>query len=166
VSGRMLVPQKKGATPAALFADTGKPAALIDRSQKGTVMVLPFSLSSSALNSGAPSLYSLVLRTAIGNVAPETDKHSTVALDELAVSTPGGQIKARIIVSVPSGSRVIWANADGSIKKNTITYEVTLTEEALRLLFLYQPASGSRGRPEAELSYECDGEFTGQGWVE
>ena len=166
ISGRMLVPRKKGAKPTALFGDDKKPAALIDTTGNGRVLVMPFSLSRSAVDTSAPSLYSLLLRTAVRSVAPETDEQATVSAQELSVSADAGPVKARIVVTVPVGAKIVWANAAGAIRNNAVTYELTADQAAQKLLFLYQLPAGGGKQPVVELFYECGGNFMGQGKIE
>jgi hypothetical protein len=166
ISGRMLVPRKKGAKPAALFAGDGKPAALIDATGNGHVLVMPFSLSRSAVDTGSTSLYSLLLRTAVGSVAPKTDDQADISMQELTVSANTGPVRARIVVTVPEGARNVWANANGAVKNNVVTYELTADQDAQKLLFLYQAPAGGGKQPVVEVFYECGGNFLVQGKVE
>lgn len=167
ISGRMLVPRKNNAKPAALFAGDGKPAALIDGTESGgRVLVMPFSLSRSAVDTGSASLYSLLFRAAVERVAPKNDEPSGVFQQELTVSAHHGPVKARIIVTVPAGSVNIWTNAAGAVKNNVLTYELTADQEPQKILFLYQaPAEGVK-QPVIEVFYECGGYYLAQGKVE
>jgi hypothetical protein len=166
ISGRMLLPRKNGARPAALFTGDRKPAALIDTTGSGRVMVMPFALSRSALDTGTTSLYSLLLRTAVRNVAPETDEQTAISVQELSISAHTGPVKARIVVTVPEGARIVWANTGGSIRNNTVVYELIADQEAQKLLFLYQFPEGGKKQPVVEPFYECGGNFVGQGKIE
>jgi len=166
ISGRMLVPRKSNAQPTALFAGDGKPAALIDATGSGRVLVMPFSLSRSAVDTGSTSLYSLLLRTAVESVAPKTGDQAGVSQQELTVSANNGPVRARIVVTVPEGSRNVWANAGGTVKNNVLSYELNADRKAQKLLFLYQAPAGGGKQPVVEVFYECGGNFLLQGNVE
>jgi hypothetical protein len=166
VRGRFLLPQKTGAQPAALFSNNNQPAALIDQLGDGRVIVLPFSFTHSALDTGAVSLYSLLLRTAARSATPQTDAQTGVSSTEIAVSAPAGPIRARLVETLPQGSRVLWANSEGVVKGNTITYEVTADAQQQKLLYLYRSPDSSPGSPVTEVFYDCKGKFVSQGKLE
>jgi hypothetical protein len=165
ISGPMLLPRRNGAQPAALFVGDKKAAALIDMSGKGRVMVMPFSLTHSALDTGATSLYSLLLRTAVRNVVPKTDEQTVISVQELEVSSTD-PINTRIVVTVPGESGIIWTNAGGSVHNNTVSYELIANQEAQKLIFMYKYAESGKKQPVVDVSYECGGKFVVQGNVE
>ncbi len=166
VSGKTLSPRKKGAKPAALHSPSGQPAALLDLSGKGRVLVMPLSLSRSAFYGGANALYSFVLKRSVLFTAPDNDESGGPAGGELMISSPAGAVAARVIETFPQGDRVLWANAGGTIKDNTVTYTVTADREPLKLLNLRLPSLPAEGRPGAEVFFECGGNFVSQGKVE
>ncbi len=166
VSGRLLLPQKKTAKPVALFAANKKAAVLIDRSGGGQVIVMPFSLTRSAVDAGTTSLYSLLLRSAVRNVAPEKEEQTDVSSIELLVSDPSGPIKARLEETLPPGTRVIWTNTEGTMKNNTIVYDLTVDNVPQKFLFLYRPSAGSKIPALTEVFYECGGKLVSQGKIE
>jgi len=162
----MLVPRKNRAKPAALFAGDGKPAALIDTTGNGHVQVMPFSLSRSAIDMGSTSPYSLLLRTAVESVAPKIDDQADLSMHELTVTANTVPVRARIVVTVPEGSKNVWANAGGAVKNNVVTYELTADQEPQKLLFLYQTPAEDGKQPVVEVFYECSGNFPAQGKAE
>lgn len=163
VNGKTLYPQKRGTKSAAVYSSSNKPAALIDVSYKGKIVLMPLSLSESAFQGGPVPLYSLVVRKAAFFAAPETEEAGGHAAGQLAVSSPGGPTKARVREVLPSGSQVLWTNADGKGDKNTITYELKADREPRKLLYLYQPSVSQKGSPVTEIYYECGGAFMSQG---
>ena len=166
VSGRILLPQKKSAMPAALLAGDKKPAMLIDTAGNGRVIVMPFSLTRSALDAGTTSLYSLLLRAAVHNAAPETDEQTSVSSNGLLVSAPSGSVRAQVVETLPAGSRVIWTNAEGTVKNNTVRYDLIADKEPQRLLYVYQPPAGSKTPAFSEVFFECNGNLVSQGKIE
>lgn len=166
VSGRILQPQKKGAKAAALFTGDKKPAILIDNAGKGRVIVMPFSFTRSALDTGSTSLYSLLLRTAVLNVSPGNDEQTGISSMELLVSAPSGPVKARIVETLPQGTRVFWASAEGTIKNNTILFDLTADDEPQKLQYWYKPPAGNKTPAFTEIFYECNGKLVRQGKIE
>jgi hypothetical protein len=166
VSGRVLQPQKKDAKAAALFAGDKKPAILIDKEGKGQVIVMPFSFTRSALDTGSTSLYSLLLRTAVRIATPENDEQTGESSIELLVSAPSGPIKARIVETLPPGSKVIWMNGEDTVMNNAIIYDLTLDKEPQKLLYVYRIPAGSKTPAFTEVYYECNEKVVDQGRVE
>jgi hypothetical protein len=166
VSGRILLPQKKGAKPAALLAGERKPVVLIDTAGNGKVIVMPFSLTRSALDAGTTSLYSLLLRAAVHDAAPENDELTGVSSFELLVSAPSGSVRARVVETLPAGTRVIWTNAEGTVKNNTILYDLIADKEPQRLLYVYRPPAGSKSPSFSEVFFECNENLVSQGTIE
>jgi len=165
VSGRMLIPRGKNAKPAAFLADSGRYAALIDRKGKGTVVVLPFSIMQSARDTGTTSLYSLLLRSAIQSAAPEIEEPGNASTGEISVASSSGPVKAKIVETLPAGSRIIWTNT-GTVSNASITGELTADRDPQRILYLYQTQAGNKGRPSTDIFYECDGKYVSQGKLE
>ncbi len=166
VSGRILLPQKKNAKPAALLGGDKKPAMLIDTVGNGNVIVMPFSLIRSALDAGTTSLYSLLLRAAVHTAAPESDELTGVSSIELLVSAPSGPVGAHVVETLPAGTRVIWTNAEGTVKNNTLLYDLIADKEPQKLLYVYQPPAGSKTPAFSEVFFECNGNFVSQGKIE
>jgi hypothetical protein len=166
VSGRILLPQKNNTVPAALFAGNKKPAVLIDTAGSGRVIVMPFSLTRSALDAGTNSLYSLLLRAAVHKAAPENDELTSVSSNGLLVSAPSGSVRTQVVETLPAGSRVIWSNAEGTVKNNTIRYDLIADKEPQRLLYVFHPPAGSKTPAFSEVFFECNGNLVSQGKTE
>lgn len=166
VSGRILQPQKKGASVAALFAGDKKPAMLIDKVGNGRVIVMPFSFTRSALDTGLPSLYSMLLRTAVRIATPENDEQSGVSTIQLVVSTSSDPINVRIIETLPAGTKVIWMNGEGSATNNTIRYDLAVDKEPQTLLYIYQVPAGNKTPASTEVFLECNEKLVSQGKIE
>ncbi len=166
VSGRLLQPQKKSAKVAALFAGDKKPAMLIDEVGKGQVIVMPFSFTRSALDTGSTSIYSLLLRTAVRIAAPENGEQTGVSSIELLVSAPSGPIRTRIVETLPPETRVIWMNARGIEQNNTILYDLSADKEPKKLLSLYRIPAGSNTPAFTDVFFECNGKLMRQGKIE
>jgi len=166
VSGRILLPQKKGAKPAALLAGERKPAVLVDTAGNGKVIVMPFSLTRSALDAGTTSLYSLLLRAAVHDAAPENDELTGASSSELLVSAPSGSVRARVVETLPAGTRVLWTNAEGTVKNNTILYDLIADKEPQKLLFVYRSPAGSKNQSFSEVFFECNENLVSQGTIE
>lgn len=166
VSGRILLPQKKNAKPAAVYSGDKKPAILIDKAGNGRVIAMPFSFTRSALDSGSTSLYSLLLRSATLSAAPERDDQTGISSIELLVSAPSGPVGARVVETLPPGTRVIWTNAEGTVKNNTVIHDLIADTEPQRLQYLYQLPTWSRTPAVSEVFYECREKLVSQGKIE
>lgn len=166
ISGNILSPRKKGAKSAAVLLPENRPAVLIDETGKGKVIVIPLSLSRSALDSGASAQYGFLLRSATLYAAPEDNEAGGAATGGLTVSSPGGRVVAKVKQVLPQGSKVLWTNADGSIDGNTITYEFSVDAEPQKLLYLYLPQGAAKAPSITELYYECGGKMVSQGKIE
>jgi hypothetical protein len=166
ISGRCLVPQKQGATPAALFSGDRKPAVLIDKTGKGRVTVLPFSFIQSVLRSGATPPYSLLLRAAVQSAAIGEDGQDELRGEELILAASAGPVKARVVVTLPQGATALWTSAGGTAGGNTVFFDVTADREPQKFQHLYRLPEGGKGRPAVELFYECAGKMVRQGKLE
>jgi len=170
VSGRILLPRKKNARPAALFAGDNRPAILIDDAGKGRVIVMPFSFTRSALDTGSTLLYSLLLRAAVLAAEPENDEQTDVSLGissvELLVSAPSGPVRAHVVETLPPGTRVIWTNTEGTVKNNVILYDLNADNEPQKLLYVCQPPAGNKTPAVTEVFYECNEKLVSQGKIE
>lgn len=164
-SGRILSPWLKGAATAAEFTGSRHSAAIIGKRGKGTAIVMPFSFTRSARDSGTTSLYSLLLRSTVNAAAPKEGEPGGTAAGELSVSSPSGSARARLVETLPAGSRVIWTNG-GVASGSKITYEFTSDPEPRILMYLFQPGNGKMESPSAEAFFECNGKFVSQGKVE
>lgn len=165
ISGNVLPPRKRGAQAVAVFPD-GRPAVLMDVVDKGRTIVIPFSLTQSALNAGTTSPFSLLLRSAILATVPVQDDGGIVASVQLQVSSPTGPVKTRIIETLPRGAKVLWTSMAGSFKNGALTFELTAGPEPQRIVYLFQPANPAAVQTAAEVLSECDGAFVSQGKVE
>lgn len=166
LTGRILLPKKKNAKPAALLAGDKRPAMLIDDAGNGRVIVMPFSLTRSALDAGTTSLYSLLLRAAVLGATPRNDDQTGVSSIELLVSAPSGPVRARVVETLPQGTRVIWTNAEGTVMNNTIIYDLIADKEPQRLLYACQPPAGNNTPSVTEAFYECNEKLASQGKIE
>jgi hypothetical protein len=164
VSGRILQPQNKGAKVAALFSGDNKPAILIDNSRKGQIIVMPFSFTHSALDTGATSLYSLLLRAAVLNAAT-TNENTGISSIELLVSAPSDPVAARVVVTFPLGTRIIWASSEGIVKNNTIVFDLVADNEPHSLQYQYQTMAGIKAPVVTEVFYECKEKFMSLGTI-
>lgn len=166
VSGKTVSPRKKGATSAAIYSGSNRPAALVDPTHKGKLVVMPFSFSRSAFEGGPTQIYSLVLKKSAFFAAPETDSTGGPVAGSISISSPDNPVNARIRENLPPGSAILWSNAESKTVQNTITWELKAEKEPRRLLYLYQPPSSGKVSPAAEILYQCNGAFVSQGKVE
>lgn len=166
VCGKILPPVKKGSKPVALITDNKQPAAVIDTFGKGKVLVMPFSIIRSSLDTGASPLYSAFICSAIPSVTPEHDGPGGVASGEISASSPSGPVKAKIVETLPVGSKVLWTNPRGIVKDNAITYELTADRDVQKFLYIYQPPEQGEKRTGTEVFYECGGKFVSQGKIQ
>ncbi|MEK6744146.1 MAG: CARDB domain-containing protein [Nitrospirota bacterium] len=165
ISGSVLPPRKRGAQPVAVFPD-GRPAVLLDVVDKGKTIVIPFSLTQSALSAGTTSPFSLLLRSAVLAVAPAQEAAGSVASVQLLVSSPSGPVRAQIIETLPRGAKVLWTNIAGASSNGALTFELTAGPEPQRIVCLFQPADPAAVKTASEVFSECDGKLVSQGKVE
>jgi hypothetical protein len=165
ISGNALPPRKRGAQAVAVFPD-GKPAVLLDAAEKGKTVVIPFSLTQSALTAGTTSPYSVLLRSAVLAVVPAQEVAGSVASAQLLVSSPTGPVKAKIIETLPPGAKVLWTSIKGSFRNGALTFELTAKPEPQTIVRLFQPANPGAAATAFEVFSECDGRFVSQGKVE
>lgn len=165
ISGNTLPPRKRGAQAVAVFPD-GRPAVLLDEMEKGRVIVIPFSLTQSALSAGTTSPFSLLLRSAIFAVVPAREDAAGVASVQLLVSSPTGPVRTRIIETLPRGAKVLWTSIAGSFRDGALAFELTADAEPQRIICLFQPADPAMVRTASEVFSECDGKLVSQGKME
>ena len=165
ISGKPLPPRKRGAQAVAVFPD-GRPAVLLDASEKGKTIVIPFSLTQSALTAGTTSPFSLLLRSAILAVVPMQEDAVNVASAQLMVSSPTGPVKAKIIETLPRGAKVLWTSIPGSFRNGALTFELTAEPEPQRIVWLFLPANQAAATTDSEVFSECNGKLVNQGKVE
>ncbi len=165
VSGRILPPRKDGAKPVALFSD-GRPAVLLDAGAGGTVVLVPFPITRSALDAGMTSLYSLFLRSAVLAAEPRREGGTGVASSQLLVSSPTGPVSARIAEILPPGAKVLWTSIPAESKNGMITFELTADREPVRIMTLYEPVGRGEAKTTIEVFSECEGRFVSQGKTE
>ncbi len=167
ISGTVYLPAREGAKAVALVGPGHEPLALIDKAGAGRVLMMPFSITRSARDAGTTPPYSLLIRSAVSSAAPEGNDEGAIRGEELLVTANGGPVKARVMITLPQGARVLWTSEGGTETGNTVFYEMTADTAPQRLQYLYRsPDAGSRSRATAELSYECNGKFLRQGKVE
>lgn len=165
ISGKALPPRKRGAQAVAVFPD-GRPAVLLDVMEKGRVIVIPFSLTQSALSAGTTSPFSLLLRSAIFAVVPAREDAAGVASVQLQVSSPTGPVKTQIIETLPRGAKILWTSMAGSFRNGALAFELTAGPEPQRIICLFQPADPAAVKTDSEVFSECDGKLVSQGKVE
>jgi hypothetical protein len=166
VTGRVLVPNKDNAKAAALFSQDKRPAILIDDVGKGQVIVIPFSLTRSAVDAGTTSVYSLILRAAVQSASAADEEQSDISSTELMVSAPAGPVMARVVETLPPGTKVIWTNVDGTVKDNTIIFDLVADKEPQKLQYLFRPPAGNKNLAFTEVFYECNDILVSQGTIE
>jgi hypothetical protein len=164
VCGPLLPPARKGARSLAQLSGSGQPAMLIGSHGKGKVLVMPFSLTRSAAETGSIPLYGLLLCTALPSVQPEQDSPGGIIARELTVTAAEGSARTRIIDRLPEGAQVMQSG-DAVVKNGAIVYDVTAEAKPKRLLYLYRLPTGSIGPVSREVQYECGGNFISEGPV-
>lgn len=166
VYGPLLLPQKLGSSPVAVYGDTGKPAVLVDAAGSGRAIVMPFSIIRSAREAGITSVYSLLLRTAVRSAAQEVHEQGRVLGEEFTVTSSVEHLRTQLLVTLPQGARMLGVSPGGTLKDNTILFELTAEQFPQKLQYLYELPGGGSGRPAAELFYESDGKLVSGGMVE
>lgn len=166
ISGRILLPKKSGAHAAATLTENGEPALLVDKVGSGQMIVIPFSLSRTAIDVGTSSLYSILVRVAIASATPKTEEHSEIASTALMVSSLAGPTFTRVVETLPPGTQVLWTSSSGSVKNNVITYELVADKYPQKLLYLSRPPAGKARPVVREIFYECDEAYVSQGTME
>lgn len=166
VSGPLLFPQKPGAAPAAFYSDSRKPAVLTDAAGGGRVIVMPFSIIRSAREAGTTPVYSLLLRAAVRSAMQEGPNQAKVQGEELTVTSSAGHIRTQLIVTLSQGARSLGISPEGTLKNNTILFELTAEQYPQKLQYLYELPGGGNGRPVVELFYESDGKMVSGGKIE
>jgi hypothetical protein len=165
LSGAVLPPEKPGARPVAVFPDTGRPAILLDDSAGGRIMVMPFSLTQSALNTGVSGMYAVLLRAAVQAVTPAQIDEGSVGAGQVLLSFPADPVKARVIVTLPEGAEFLWTSVPGSLLKNVGTFTIAAAPAPRAVLYLYRLRDADR-KTAAELLYDCEGQWVSQGKIE
>lgn len=165
-AGTVLLAKKRGAAPLAFKAGTKEPAAFLDRSGGGKVLLLPFSLLRSSRDSGAAGVYSLLLQAAVRSAIPEREVPGDFSAAGFSLSAPEGTTKAKITLALPEGSQLVWANHEGTTQGDGATYDLTLDAEPKRIMFLYTAADVKKTKPVLEVFYECGGKWVSQGKAE
>jgi len=166
VSGRLLPPRKRGARAVATFPD-GRPAILLDLQDKGKVIVMPFPLVQSALNTGMTDLYSLLLRSSVLAAAPESEGPGGIASVQLLVSAISeNREKARVVETLPAGAKVVWTSIPHAAKDGALFFELTADREPAKILYVFQPSAPGATKTSTEVFTECGGTFVSQGKVE
>ncbi|HEX9113194.1 MAG TPA: hypothetical protein VF888_02520 [Nitrospirota bacterium] len=166
VSGSLLLPQKPGSSPVAVYDDIGKPAVLADAAGSGRAIVMPFSIIRSAREAGITSVYSLLLRAAVRSAAQEVPEQGRVLGEELTVTSSVDHLRTQLLVTLPQGARMLGVSPGGTLRDNTILFELTAEQVPQKLQYLYEFPGGGSGRPVVELFYESDGKLVSGGMVE
>jgi hypothetical protein len=166
VSGPLLLPQKPGAAPAAVYGDSRKPAVLVDAAGSGRVIVMPFSIIRSSRDAGTTSVYSLLLRAAVQNAAQDGTGQGRVLGEELTVTSSVDHVRTHLLVTLPQGARPLGFSPDGLLKNNIILFELTAGQYPQKRQYLYELPGGGNSRPVVELFYESGGKMVSGGTVE
>lgn len=164
LAGAALLPEKKNSRALAQYPD-GRPALLLDPSSGGKVLALPFSLVRSALHTGASSLYSLVLRSAVQAAAPEAPEAGLVPV-RITYVAPAGSAKARIVETLPAGAELQWSSVKPARKGPVLTFDVTAGPDTASILYLFRPPAGGERASSTEVFHQCDGKYVSQGKIE
>ncbi len=164
VCGPLLPPSRKDGRSLALISGSRQPAMLVGTQGKGKVLVMPFSVTRSAVETGSIPLYGLLLCTALPSVQPEHESPGGVIARELTVIAAEGSVRARIIDRLPAGSQVLHSSS-AVVKDGAIVHEVTADKKPRRLLYLYRPPAGGSGQVSRDVQYECGGNFISAGPV-
>lgn len=165
VSGRILPPTKPGAKIVAELSDDRQPAVLLDTAEGGAMMVIPFSLTRSALNAGTSSMYALLLRSAVQAVAPDRGEAGDIGTMQLRYWAPTGPVKARIVETLPVNASMIWASETGPSRYSSETFDITAMPEPRTILYLYR-LRGLDRPTSSEVFCECGGNLIRQGTAE
>lgn len=158
VSGPIVRMEKKGARAMAVVGEKGTPAIITDSLGKGRITVLPFSIIRSALDTGALPLYGLMIGSFTDSVAPEHDDPHGPVTGGFVVSSPSGPVKTKVVDTLPKPSRIIWSDGQGTIKDDTITYEITADQTPRRVTYIYETEDRTR-KVSRRVLYECNGKF-------
>ncbi|MHB8846139.1 MAG: CARDB domain-containing protein [Nitrospirota bacterium] len=164
-SGKVLPPRKRGARTMAAFPD-GRPAILADKQDKGLVIVMPFSLTRSALQAGTTNLYSLLVRSAAAAATPEQEGSDDLASLQLSVSSPSGPVKTEVRLALPPGAQILWTSDPHTLKNGSLTFALTAESEARSILSLFRGVDPAKAKIAAEVFTECGGKMVSQGKVE
>jgi hypothetical protein len=165
ISGPALLPSRKGARTLASFSD-GKPAVLLDAADRGRIMVLPFSLTHSALNSGVSSVYSRLIHEAVLSVLPPAGEADELVPVSLTVSAATGTVRARLAESLPPGSKLLWSSAKPVQGPGPLTFEVTAGSEPQTIQYFFRPGISGGRKSSTVVSTVCGKDFITQGTIE
>ncbi len=165
LAGPVLLPSRRSASSAAVYSD-GRPAILLDKVEKGRIMVLPFSLTQSALNSGISTVYSRLIRQAVLATLPQPGEPDDVASVALIYSSTAGPVQARLTEALPSGATMLWSSARTASGKGTATLEVTAEAEPKTVLYFFRPGKDGDRRSSTTVFSACGGNFVNQGKIE
>jgi len=165
-SGPLLLPRKPGAAPAAVYGDNGKPAILVDAAGSGRVIVMPFSIIRSARDAGATSVYSLLLRAAAQSAAQDAPEEAGIFGEELTVTSSADHVRTHLIVTLPQGAGSPAFSPEGTLKNDTILFDLTAERHPQKLRYLYKLPGEGNNRPAVELFYESGGNMVSGGKVE
>jgi hypothetical protein len=165
LSGSAFVPSRKTGRALASYGN-GSPSILLDTIDRGRMLVLSFSLTKSALDSGITDAYTRLLRKSILATLPGRGEQNSVASVTLAVSSSTGPVPARITEELPAGSEVLWSNVKGQEGANSLTFELVAQQQPATLQYLFRPAAGGTRKTVSTVSSVCEGKLMLQGKVE
>lgn len=164
VSGRFAPVEKRGARTLAVL-NGNKPAVIAEDFGKGKVVVIPFSILQSAVESGTILSYGLLLRAASLYAAPLYEEPSAAFSRGFTISAPEGPVKTRVVDTLPPDAKILWNTGAGVMKDNTITFELSAERTPKAFAYLYQ-SNDKIFRPYREVFYECRGKYVSMGKYE
>jgi hypothetical protein len=97
---------------------------------------------------------------------PEGTDQGKVLSEEITVTSSVDHVRTRLLVTLPQGARLLGVSRDGTLKNNTILFELTAEQYPQKRQYLYEQSGGGNNRPLVELFYESDGKMVGGGKVE
>jgi hypothetical protein len=165
LSGTVLPPEKQGARPVAVFPESGRPAILLDSSAGGAIMVMPFSLTQSALTTGLTGMYAVLLRAAVQAVTPPLGSEGGVVAGQVQLSSRAEPVRAQLVVTMPGDAEFIWASHPADVHGATAVFNLTAEPAPRTVLYLFRLREAER-KSSAEVLYECEGKYVSQGTVE
>lgn len=159
ISGRFAPVEKRGARTLAEL-NGSKPAVISADFGKGKVVVMPFSIFQSAIDSGTILSYGLLLRAASLYAAPRYEDPQAAFSNGFTISSLEGPVKTRVVDTLPPDAKILWNPAAGVIKDNTIIFEFSADRTPRSYAYLYQ-SSDKSARTDREVFYECGGKYVG-----
>ena len=85
---------------------------------------------------------------------------------KLLVSALSGPVRTHVVKTDPAWTRINWTNAEGTVKNNTLLYDLIADKEPQRLVYVYQPPAGRKTPTFSEVFFECNKNLASQGKIE